>query len=49
MDYAEQWRDKLGLDAKVVEKWSFDPDIAIDDFPSDVPWDKPKGKINIKV
>lgn len=49
VDYAERWSYKLGLKAKVVAKWSFNPDIAIDDFPSDVPWDKPLGKINLKV
>lgn len=32
IDYAERWRDKLGLDAKVVEKGSFKPDIAVDDM-----------------
>lgn len=32
IDYAEKWRDKLGLDAKVVEKGSFTPDISYDDI-----------------
>lgn len=31
VEYAERWRDKLGLDAKVVRKGSFKPDIAVDD------------------
>jgi hypothetical protein len=48
-DYAERWAYKLGLKAKVVPKWSFKPDIVFDDFPSDVPWDKPNAKVNFKV
>ena len=31
VDYAERWRDKLGLTATVVAKGSFKPEIAIDD------------------
>jgi hypothetical protein len=31
LDYARRWRDKLGLEAEVIEKGSFRPDIAVDD------------------
>jgi len=42
-DYAEFWRNKLGLDAKVVEKGSFVPFVAFDN-------EKVKlGRINIRV
>lgn len=43
MDWAERWRDKLGLEAQVVAKGSFTPDIAIDDCEVTL------GKVNIKV
>lgn len=44
IDYAERWRDKLGLlKAKVVAKGSFVPDIAFDDMEVTL------GKVNIKV
>jgi hydroxymethylpyrimidine pyrophosphatase-like HAD family hydrolase len=32
VDYATRWKEKLGLNAKVVEKGSFKPDIAVDDM-----------------
>lgn len=31
IDYATRWAEKLGLDAKIVEKFSFEPDIIVDD------------------
>jgi phosphoserine phosphatase len=43
VDYAERWRDKLGLDAAVVPKGSFIPDIAVDDEYVKL------GKVNLKV
>lgn len=43
VEYAERWRNKLGLSAQVVEKGSFLPDIAVDDM------DVTLGKVNIKV
>jgi hypothetical protein len=43
MDYAEMWKQKLGLDATVVEKYSFVPDIAVDDEEFNL------GKVNIRV
>lgn len=50
IDYADRWREKLGLDAHVVAKKSFIPDIAVDDFPQDDLWHKsPLGKVNLKV
>jgi hydroxymethylpyrimidine pyrophosphatase-like HAD family hydrolase len=33
-DYAEQWRDKLGLQATVLRKGSIQVDIAVDDQPA---------------
>lgn len=32
IDYAENWARKLGLEAKIVEKGSFKPDLAFDDM-----------------
>jgi len=49
VDYAKHWAEKLGLEAKIIEKWSIKPDIAIDDFPNGVPWEKPIAKANICV
>lgn len=43
INYAERWRDKLGLTAQVVEKGSFIADIAFDDMEVKL------AKINIKV
>ena len=43
IDYAERWARKLGLDAKVVAKGSFVPDIAIDDEVVKL------GKVNLRV
>lgn len=43
MDYAERWRDKLGIKALVVTKGSFVPDIAVDDEEVKL------GKTNIRV
>ena len=43
IDYAENWRTKLGLTAVVVEKGNFVPDIAVDDQEVTL------GKVNIKV
>ena len=43
VDYAERWRDKLGLTARVVPKGSFVPDIAVDDEEVSL------GKVNICV
>lgn len=42
-DWAIRWRDKLNLRAEVVEKGSFQPDIAIDDM------DVSLGRVNLKV
>ena len=41
VSYAEMRRNNLGLQAKVVEKGSFVPDIAVDDM------DASLGKVNI--
>ena len=41
--YAEMWLRRLYLDAKVVEKGSFLPDIAVDDEHVKL------GKVNLKV
>jgi len=50
IDYAKRWVEKLGLDAHVVAKKSFTPDIAIDDFPEDDLWYKsPLGSVNLRV
>jgi len=43
VSYAERWSQKLGLKAKIVEKGSFKPDIAIDDMNVNL------GKVNIRV
>jgi len=43
VDYAMEWRDKLGLDADVALKGSFIPDIAVDDMETDL------GKIDLRV
>jgi len=43
VDYAERWRDKLGLKAKVVGKGEFIADIAFDDMEVTL------GKVNIQV
>lgn len=43
VDYAQRWSERLGLDAKVVAKGSFSPDISVDDLPVEF------GKVNIKV
>lgn len=42
-DYAERWAQKLGLDARILEKGSIVPDIAVDDMEVKL------GKVNIKV
>ena len=43
LDYARRWRDKLGLNAKIVEKGSVFADLAFDDENVKL------GKVNIKV
>jgi len=43
VDYAERWVSKLGLNAVVVAKGAFVPDIAFDDENVTL------GKVNIKV
>jgi len=43
MSYAERWSQKLGLKAKIIEKGSIKPDIAIDDMNVNL------GKVNIRV
>jgi hydroxymethylpyrimidine pyrophosphatase-like HAD family hydrolase len=43
IDYADRWARKLGLDAQIVSKGSFQPDIAVDDM------DVSLGKINLRV
>jgi len=43
VDYAERWSQKLGLKAKVIEKGSIKPDIAVDDMNVNL------GKVNIRV
>lgn len=43
IDYATRWAEKLRLKAKVVEKGSFIPEIAVDDE------DVTLGKANIKM
>ncbi len=42
-DYAQNWVNRLGLSAKVVEKKSFVPDIAIDDEEDNL------GKVTLRV
>ena len=42
-DYAERWRDKLGLKATIAVKGSFKPDMAVDDL------DVELGLVNLKV
>ena len=42
-DYAERWAQKLGLDATIMVKGSFIPDIAFDDCEVTL------GKVNIQV
>lgn len=42
-DYAERWRNKLGLDGTIMQKGSFKPDITVDDEEVNL------GKINIRV
>jgi len=43
LDYAEEWASRLGLEATVVEKGCFKPDIAVDDINVDL------GIINLRV
>jgi len=43
IDYAETWRKKLGLEAIVVEKGSFKPDVAVDNEDVDL------GVVNLRV
>jgi len=43
VDYAERWSQKLGLEAEIVEKGSFKPDLAFDDMNVNL------GKVNIRV
>jgi len=43
VDYAERFRLRLGLNAKVVPKGSFMPDIAVDDEIVNL------GRVNLKV
>lgn len=43
LDYATRWAGKLGLSATVVEKGSFQPDIAVDDLAVEL------GRANIRV
>lgn len=43
VDYARYVAEKLGLNAKIVVKGSFEPDIAFDDMPINL------GKVNIRV
>jgi phosphoserine phosphatase len=47
VSYATEWASKLGLNAEVVEKGSFIPDIAVDDEAHES--DRNLGKVNIKV
>ena len=51
VDYARHWRDKLGLmNAKVVMKGSFQPDIAVDDMDLDFRMrENSLGKVNLQV
>ena len=50
VDYAKEWSKKLGLQAKVVEKGSFTPDLAIDDLDEDFrKIEKSLGIVNIQV
>ena len=43
VDYAKEWSQRLGLKAKIVEKGSFKPDIALDDMNVNL------GIVNIRV
>lgn len=47
VDYATHWAQKLGLDATVVAKGSFVPDIAVDDMAHESEFNL--GKVNIAV
>lgn len=50
VDYAERWRDKLGLKATVVAKGSFQPDLAVDDMDLDFrAVERSLGKVNLQV
>lgn len=43
VDYADRWAQKLGLDAKIIEKGSIKVDIAFDDMQVNL------GKVNVVV
>lgn len=47
VEYAEEWAQKLGLDAKIIEKGSIPVDIAVDDVAH--PWEETLGKVTVKV
>lgn len=50
VDYATRWRDKLGLTAQVVQKGSFQPDLAVDDMDLDFrKVEKSLGLVNLQV
>lgn len=42
-DYAKRWAEKLGLDATIVVKGSFRPDICFDDMETDL------AKVDVRV
>jgi len=44
VDYASHWARKMGLNAEIVVKGSFTPDIAVDDIE-----DCTLGKVNVHV
>lgn len=50
IDYAKRWAEKLGLEAKIVMKGSFKPDITFDDMDLDLrERERSLGRVNIQV
>lgn len=49
-DYAKRWSEKLGLKATIVQKGSFQPDIAFDDMDLDFrKTERSLGLVNLQV
>lgn len=50
LQYAKRWAEKLGLKATIVEKGSFQPDLAFDDMDLDFrKSERSLGLVNIQV
>lgn len=47
IQYAERWAEKLGLNAQIVGKGSFEPDLSVDDMGHAS--DLALGKVNLPV